>query len=91
MLVRPGRYAECMSIESEAVLREALMLPERERAAVASELLASLDEPGIDDAEAVQAAWVEELEHRARRARSGDDPGEPWPIVRDRVRNQLDR
>lgn len=80
-----------MSIDSEAVLREALTLPTSARAAVAAELLASLDEPVVDDAEAVQAAWAEELERRARQARSGEDAGESWPTLRDRLRNKLTR
>lgn len=80
-----------MSIDSEAVLREALTLPTLARAAVAAELLASLDEPAVDDADAVRAAWAEELEQRARRAQSGEDVGESWPALRDRLRNQLTR
>lgn len=80
-----------MSIDSEGILRKALTLPAQARASVAAELLASLDEDAVDDEDAVKAAWTEELEHRARRAQSGDDPGEPWPIVRDRVRNKLTR
>lgn len=80
-----------MSIGSEGVLREALMLPSSERAEVAAELLASLDEPDADDAEAVRAAWADELELRARRALSGEDVGEPWEGLRDRSRNNLAR
>ena len=80
-----------MSIDSEGVLREALTLSSRERAVVAAELLASLDEPVSGDAEAVAAAWAEELEQRARRALSGQDGGEPWEAVRDRSRNKLAR
>lgn len=80
-----------MSIDSEGVLREALTLPARERAEVAAELLASLDEPAPEDADVVQAAWAEELERRARRALSGDDHGEPWEAVRDRSRAKLAR
>ncbi len=80
-----------MSIDAEAVLREALTLPSRQRAEVAAELLASLDEPAQGGADAVRAAWAEELEDRARRALSGDDPGEPWPELRDRLHNRLTR
>lgn len=80
-----------MLIASEAILREALTLPARARATVAAELLASLDDPAVDDADAVQAAWAEELEQRARRVRSGDDAGEPWPMLRDRLHNKLTR
>ena len=78
-----------MSIDAEAVLREALTLPSRDRAEVAAELLASLDEPSMTDPDAVRAAWAEELEHRARRALSGEDAGEAWPALRDRLRNKL--
>jgi hypothetical protein len=80
-----------MSIDSEGVLREALTLPSRERAEIAAELLASLDEPVSDDAEAVRGAWAEELEQRARRVLSGEDAGEPWKELRDRSRNKLAR
>ncbi|GAC1531206.1 MAG: hypothetical protein NVS3B12_06830 [Acidimicrobiales bacterium] len=62
-----------------------------ERAELASELLASLEEPVADDPAAVRAAWAEELECRAGRALSGEDAGEPWPPVRDRVRTTLAR
>ena len=80
-----------MSAESETVLHDALTLPATERAAVAAELLASLDETPPDDAEAVRVAWAEELTARALRAQSGDDPGEDWSVVRDRARNSLTR
>jgi hypothetical protein len=78
-----------MSIDAEAVLREALTLPSRERAEVAGELLASLDEPSVTDPDALRAAWAEELEHRARRALSGQDAGQAWPALRHRLRNKL--
>ena len=78
-----------MSIDSDAVLRDALTLPSRERAAVAAELLASLDEMDAQDPETLRAAWAEELEERVRRAQSGEDPGEPWPALRDRLRSNF--
>jgi putative addiction module component (TIGR02574 family) len=80
-----------MSINAEAVLREPLTLPSQERAKVAAELLASLEETPMADAEAVREAWAEELEHRARRAASGEDAGEPWEALRDRLRAKLAR
>jgi hypothetical protein len=78
-----------MSIDAEAVLREALTLPSRERAEVAGELLASLDEPSATDPDALREAWAEELEHRARRALSGQDAGQAQPALRHRLRNKL--
>ena len=80
-----------MSIDSEALLRDALTLPASTRAAVAAELIASLDEDAIDDPAAAERAWAEELEARAGRARSGEDPGQAWSAVRDRMRNKLAR
>lgn len=80
-----------MSVESDAVLRGALALPLPERAEVAAELLASLDDRADEDPVAVTAAWRDELERRSRRALSGEDPGAPWPEVRDRVRTRLTR
>lgn len=78
-----------MSIDAEAVLREALALPSRDRAEVAAELLASLDEPAMANPDAVRAAWADELERRARRALSGEDAGEEWPALRDRLQGNL--
>ena len=75
-----------MSKVGEKLLEDALKLALPERAELASELLASLD--GAPD-EDVEAAWAEEIERRAARARSGADPGRPWPEVRDRIRTGL--
>lgn len=88
---QPGGTVVVMSVESEALLREALALPASERAQVAADLLESLDDPTEDDPDAVAAAWAEELEHRARRALAGQDLGQPWPEVRDQVRRNLTR
>jgi len=70
----------------EKLLEDALKLAPPERAELAAELLASLDGAPDEDAE---AAWAAEIERRAARARSGADPGRPWPEVRDRIRNGL--
>ena len=77
-----------MSKTGEKLVEDALKLALAERAELAAELLASLD--GAPDADA-EAAWAAEIERRAERARSGADPGRPWPEARDRVRNGLAR
>ena len=77
-----------VSKTGEKLLEDALKLALSERAELAAELLASLD--GAPDADA-EAAWAAEIERRAARARSGADPGRPWPEVRDRIRNGLAR
>jgi putative addiction module component (TIGR02574 family) len=78
-----------MTERAQALLREALQLPSEERADVAAELLASLDEPAAEDAAAMQAAWAAEIERRARRVLAGESAGEPWEDVRDRISRSL--
>jgi putative addiction module component (TIGR02574 family) len=78
-----------MSERAQAVLREAMSLPADERANVAAELLASLDDDVPEDSAAVQAAWAKEIERRARRVLAGESSGQPWDDVRDRVARRL--
>jgi putative addiction module component (TIGR02574 family) len=79
---------DAVSKTGQKVLEDALRLELPERAELAAELLASLD--GEPD-ENVEAAWAAEIERRAARARSGEDPGKPWAEVRDRVRDALSK
>jgi len=78
-----------MTDRAQELLREALTLPVDERANVAAELLASLDEPATADPAAVEAAWAREIERRARRVMTGESVGEPWEDVRARVGRRL--
>ena len=78
-----------MSDRAQALLREALTLPPEERADVAAELLASLDDSTVEDPAAVQAAWAKEIERRARRVLAGESAGEPWEDVRDLIARRL--
>ena len=78
-----------MTSRAQDLLREALTLPVEERADVAAELLASLDEAPPQDAAQVEAAWAREIERRARRVMSGESAGEPWEDVRARVVQRL--
>ena len=75
-----------MTKRTSKLLNDALKLEVSERAELASELIASLDAEADEDAE---AAWAVEIEERAARARSGEDPGKPWPEVRDRLERDL--
>jgi putative addiction module component (TIGR02574 family) len=77
-----------MTSRAQELLREALNLPPHERADVAAELLASLDETDAsrDD---VEAAWAAEIERRARRVLAGDSTGIPWDDVRRRAEEEL--
>jgi len=78
-----------MTSRAQQLLREALTLPVEERADVAAELLASLDEAPPADVAEVEAAWAREIERRARRVMSGESTGEPWEDVRARVVQRL--
>ena len=75
-----------MTKRTSKLLDDALKLEVSERAELASELIASLDAEADEDPE---AAWAVEIGERAARARSGEDPGKPWPEVRDRLERDL--
>jgi len=77
-----------MAARARSVLADALSLPPADRATVAAELLASLDGPADEDAE---AAWAAEITRRAARARSGEAPGIPWTEVRAEARRRVRR
>ncbi len=76
-----------MGDDARLVLTKALGLPLDERAAVAAELLASLDGEPAED---VDAAWATEIERRARRLLSGEDSGESWTDVRAELWGEFD-
>jgi putative addiction module component (TIGR02574 family) len=77
-----------MISRARELLREALTLPIEERADVAAELLASLDDAETDLAN-VEAEWAVEIERRARRVLAGESPGIPWDDVRRRAEANL--
>lgn len=79
-----------MTSRAQDVLREALILPSAERAEVAAELLASLDDTGTDVAD-IEAAWATEIERRARRVLAGESQGIAWEDVRRRADDELRR
>lgn len=74
---------------AETLLQEALKLSRRERADVATELLASLDDEPLDDPDDVERAWGAEIERRALRALAGDSQGIPWEEVKRRIETRL--
>jgi putative addiction module component (TIGR02574 family) len=75
----------------DALLKEALRLPVRERADVAAELLASLDDEPSEDPDEVAKAWGAEIERRGRRVLAGESAGIPWEDVRRRLEERLGR
>jgi putative addiction module component (TIGR02574 family) len=80
-----------MSPKAQELLREAMALPLKERADLAAELLASLDDASAEDPAEVEAAWAAEIERRARRVMTGETAGNPWEDVRRRAEAELRR
>jgi putative addiction module component (TIGR02574 family) len=67
------------------LLQQALLLSERERAALAAALLDTLDEGTDVDAE---AAWAAELERRIAEVDSGAVQTVPWPEARAMIQRR---
>jgi hypothetical protein len=73
----------------DAIREEVLALPESDRGRLAADLLASLEPPVAEGEPSTHEAWLEELARRAKRALSGEEPGELWSDVEARLRNEL--
>lgn len=73
---------------AQKLLRDALGLSLQDRAAVAAELLASLDDPAESAAE-VEAAWAAEIEQRAQRVLAGQASGRPWAELHKEIDSRL--
>jgi putative addiction module component (TIGR02574 family) len=80
-----------MTSRAQEILREALALPLDERADVAAELLASLDDVAEERPADVEAAWAAEIDRRARRALANESGGVAWDDVRRRAEAELRR
>lgn len=77
-----------MTQRTQELLREVLALPAEDRADVAAELLASLEDGDVKTAD-IEAAWAAEIEKRARRVLAGESQGIPWKDVRRRAEAEL--
>ena len=69
-------------MDAKQLLAEALRLSDEERAALAGELIQSLDREIDPDAE---AAWSEEIRARIERLDSGSATTIPWSEARRRI------
>lgn len=69
-------------MDPKQLLAEALQLPPEERAALAGELIQSLDPEVNDDAE---AAWSVEIRRRLERLDAGLANTVPWAEARRRI------
>jgi putative addiction module component (TIGR02574 family) len=89
-LTPPRAFARLieMSTRADTVLDTALALPTDERAWLASELIASLDEG--EDAD-VEAAWAVEIERRIAEVDSGHAKTVSWEEARTRIKATLEK
>lgn len=79
-----------MSASAQQLLKDAMDLPEAERADLAYELLASLPIPQPRSARS-DREWIAEIERRATRAVAGEDPGVSWSEARTQIEERLRR
>ena len=68
---------------SSDLFREALRLPPEARAALAAELIESLDGGETDDE--VEAAWAREIRRRLAEIDAGRSNATPWEEARRRI------
>jgi Putative addiction module component len=78
-----------MAITSEDLRRQALALPDVERADLAAQLLISLEGPTADDPVQVRTEWATEIERRAQRVLTGEVNSQDWTAVRQRLAESL--
>lgn len=71
----------------EQLLKDALQLPEDQRAGLAADLLDSL-EPVVPGEGRSEAEWIAEVQRRARAAIAGN-PGIPWDQALAQVTDRL--
>lgn len=71
-----------MAASRDDILRNALALPERDRADLIGALIDSLD---TEVEEGVEEAWRDELERRAQELETGAVQSIPWEAVKGRL------
>lgn len=77
-----------MTERTKQILLEVMKLPEAERAELAAEIMATLDECGTDTSE-IETAWATEIERRIEGYLSGKDKATPWTEVRAEALRRL--
>ena len=74
-----------MTVDAQKLFEVALTLPANDRAELAAQLLASLDEVEAD----VEAAWAVEIERRVADARENPDDDEDWRTALDEIQREV--
>lgn len=87
MLNEPARRPTIPPVTTNArkLLEDALALEPNDRAQLAAELLASLD----DVEEEIEAAWAAEIRRRAAEARQNPHDDEDWRVVFDDIQREV--
>lgn len=80
-----------MALDVKSVLEEALALPEAERALVAAELLASIDDPAEEYSAEAADEFARELERRVERVASGESVGIDYETAQRLLDEELAR
>ena len=85
-----SRTAPCylLRMDSKRLFEDALRLPEEARAALAAELIATLDDESDPNAEAL---WSEEIRRRLEEVDSGAVRPIPWSEARRRIMSAAGR
>ena len=76
-----------MSPSTQQLLKDALRLPDQQRAELVVELLESLS-PAEPDQSRSDSQWLSEIERRSRDAQAGV-AGVPWDEARKQVQDRL--
>jgi hypothetical protein len=76
---------DAVTASARKLFEEALTLPLNDRAELAAQLLATLEEVEAD----VESAWAAEIERRAADARLHPDDDEDWRAVLDRIQQEV--
>lgn len=74
-----------MTTNAQKLFEQALALAANDRAELAAQLLASLDESEAD----VESAWAAEIDRRAADARLNPDDDEDWRVVLDEIQREV--
>ena len=74
-----------MTTNAQKVFEEALTLEPNDRAQLAAELLASLDDVEDD----IETAWAAEIQRRAAEARENPHDDEDWRVVLDDIQREV--
>jgi putative addiction module component (TIGR02574 family) len=74
-----------VTTNAQKLFEQALTLAPADRAELAAQLLASLDDTEAD----VESAWAAEIERRAADARQNPDDDEDWRTALDEIQREV--